>query len=246
MKQQVLIICAHPDDAEIGCGGFILKYKDVFDFTIIVITNGCLGNNDPIAERESIIASRRIEAINASHFAGVNVIFENYNDGELFNSMELQRKIVYYIRRIKPYIIFTHKDNDYHPDHRYLSKAVQDSLVLIYCAQYMKEIQSIDYIPPVLFFWNKFTYPMQFRCDLLIDITDFIQEKKSYLSYYVSQFDENQLNDEVFIKSELMYRLYDQEEHSSAEKRYGEAFELCQYIRDEEKESFFRGIKKWI
>lgn len=245
MKPQVLIICAHPDDAEIGCGGFILKYKEIFDFTIVIITNGCLGDNNPSNDRDSIIMSRRNEATNAARYAGVTVIYEDYNDGELSNTLELRRTIVKYIRTIKPYIVFTHKDNDYHSDHRYLSQAVQDSLVLIYCTHYMIDIPPIDYIPPVFFFWNKFNYPRQFNCDLLIDITEVIEKKKEYLSFYASQFDEKQLNTEVFDKSKIIYALFSTEKDSSL-PRYGEAFELCQYIRDEEKEVFLQGLKKWI
>lgn len=245
MKPQVLIICAHPDDAELGCGGFILKYKTVFDFTVVIITNGCLGDNNLNNDRNSIVLARRDEASKAANFAGVNVIFEDYNDGELVNSLELRRTIVKHIRTIKPYLVFTHKDNDYHPDHRYLSKAIQDSLVLIYCTHYMKEIPAIDYIPPVLFFWNKFTYPFKFHCDVLIDITEYIEEKKHYLSFYSSQFNDNQLDNEVFTKAELMYEMFCNETVSS-KKRYCEAFEICQYLRDDEKEQFLQGLKKWI
>ena len=40
MKKKILIIVAHPDDEVLGCGGFISKYKNKYDFKVIFLAEG--------------------------------------------------------------------------------------------------------------------------------------------------------------------------------------------------------------
>lgn len=40
MKNNWLIIAAHPDDEVLGCGGIMAKYKDTVNFIVLVVAEG--------------------------------------------------------------------------------------------------------------------------------------------------------------------------------------------------------------
>lgn len=230
MKEKILIICAHPDDAELECGGFIMKYRTRFDISVLILTNGSRGSRDNLSHDTILSEIREKEARQAAVYGNYSVFFGCFNDGELMDSLDIRNKIISFIRLIKPVAVFTHRDNDYHPDHRCVSRMVQDSLVAIYCDGYLPEYPAIDYVPAVLFFWNRFDRPSKFSCDLYIDITDYIEEKKQLLEIHTSQFSNKELiESELYKKGRIINQLY-----SKMNEGYGEAFELCQYLREQD------------
>lgn len=244
--KKVLIICAHPDDAELYAGGFICKYGGKCKIDVLVVTDGRMGSEN---EKNETVKIRRKEAENAAKFGSFNVDFLEYVDGEVENNIKLRNDIIRKIRTSKPQVILTHKDNDYHPDHRYVSKAVQDSLIAIYCPKYVPEVPAIDYIPLVLFFWNPFELPYSFKNDICIEITSVINQKKMLLLCHKSQFsDDDFLYSEVFGKGKTIYN----ELHGKAKINIGnenrtdgvaEAFEICQYITPEQFEMRINELK---
>ena len=38
MKRKILIVSPHPDDETLGCGGYILKYKNKYNFHLMLVT----------------------------------------------------------------------------------------------------------------------------------------------------------------------------------------------------------------
>jgi bacillithiol biosynthesis deacetylase BshB1 len=125
LKIDVLVICAHPDDAELGCGGTLLKLVSQGKKTgIIDLTKGELGTRGTAETREK-------EAKAASEILKLSVR-ENLGlpDGFLANTPEQRFAVIAAIRRWQPEVILTNAPNDRHPDHGNASILVSESAFL--------------------------------------------------------------------------------------------------------------------
>jgi len=131
---RVMTIGAHPDDAEFGAGGTLAKWADGgTHVTILVISDGSKGTWDPSMGREELVASRAVEQRAAAETLGAtDVIMLSHVDGELSNTRDLQEELCYWIRSVKPDVLFTHdpwKRYMLHPDHRAAGMAAIDAVV---------------------------------------------------------------------------------------------------------------------
>lgn len=233
-KRKILLFCAHPDDAELCAGGTISKFvKKGYDVKIIVMTNGNVGNNDLSVSKTSDI--RKVEMENAANFLKCKTKCLDINDGEVLPILEYRKLVINEIREFKPSIIMTHRSNDYHPDHRYTSQLVQDSLVLICSGNYSPEFKPLNYTPITLFFWDHFTKPYSFNADIICDITNEFNNKIHALSMHQSQFKdiEECKNILVNINDEIKQKIHSEFENI-------EVFEVCEYAKTNELIEFFK------
>jgi LmbE family N-acetylglucosaminyl deacetylase len=121
--EKVMVIFAHPDDAEGNCGGTtancVREGKVVY---YLVLTNGDKGCWDLSMTSEKLAQIREKEQEAAAKVLGVSkVIFLGIPDGELEVSQPLRKEIARLIRLHQPSIILTHdpwKPYQIHPDHR--------------------------------------------------------------------------------------------------------------------------------
>lgn len=233
-KRKILLFCAHPDDAELCAGGTIKKFtKKGYKVKIIVMTNGNVGNNEKnLSETTNI---RRIEMEKAAKFLNCEIKCLNINDGEVLPKLEYRELIINEIREFKPDIIMTHRCNDYHPDHRYTSILVQDSLVLICSGNYFPKFKPLDYTPITLFFWDRFTKPYPFKADIICDITNEFNDKVYALSFHQSQF-----QTEAECKNILTNINYEIKQDINLPFNYIETFEICEYAKIDELYQFSR------
>jgi LmbE family N-acetylglucosaminyl deacetylase len=124
---RVLVVMAHPDDAEFGCGGTIAKWAAAGkEINYVLCTSGDKGSSDPDVTPYRLAQTRRAEQINAAHALGAHdVVFLSYEDGTLMNTLALRRDIVREIRRFRPDAVICQDPtmrfggNRYinHPDH---------------------------------------------------------------------------------------------------------------------------------
>jgi LmbE family N-acetylglucosaminyl deacetylase len=134
----VLVVMAHPDDAEFGCGGTIAKWaaagKEVH---YVLCTSGDKGSSDLDVNPFKLAQTRRAEQVNAAHALGAReVVFLPHEDGTLRNTLELRRDIVREIRRFRPDAVICQDPtsrfggNRYlnHPDHRAAGDACLDAV----------------------------------------------------------------------------------------------------------------------
>jgi LmbE family N-acetylglucosaminyl deacetylase len=136
--KSVLVVMAHPDDAEFGCGGTIAKWAAAGkDINYVLCTSGDKGTSDPSISPYKLAQMRREEQINAAHALGAHeVVFLSYADGTLQNTIELRRDIVREIRRFRPDAVICQDPtmrwggNRYlnHPDHRAAGDACLDAV----------------------------------------------------------------------------------------------------------------------
>src|SRR3982074_1281343 len=67
----VLVVMAHPDDAEFGCGGTIAKWAAAGkEINYVLCTSGDKGSSDPDISPIRLAQTRRAEQINAAHALG--------------------------------------------------------------------------------------------------------------------------------------------------------------------------------
>ncbi len=83
--KRILVLIAHPDDADVHAGGTIARWADEgYDVQLVVATSGDKGHDDPTMSREEVITLRRAEQHAAARCLGVqHVTFLDFEDGEL-------------------------------------------------------------------------------------------------------------------------------------------------------------------
>src|ERR1700759_2004842 len=112
IKLDILVLPIHPDDAELGCGGVILKHIALGKKVGIAdLTRGELGTRGSAEIRDK-------EAAESAKILGLTVR-ENVGlpDGFFENAKEYQLKVVEVIRKYQPDIVITNAYYDRHPDH---------------------------------------------------------------------------------------------------------------------------------
>lgn len=125
-KQKVLIITAHPDDAELMFGGTINKYvRKGNKVDILIVTNGENWNRAGIVDSKQVKDIRQAESKKTMEILKVNsVSFLEMKDG-LVNHQELIPVLISKIRELDPNIILTHSQSEGHPDHKEVSMSVK-------------------------------------------------------------------------------------------------------------------------
>ena len=123
---KVLVVTAHPDDVDFGAGGTIAQWTAKgIEVAYCIATNGDQGGEDPDLPRDQMPVIRQKEQRDAGKILGVTDIeFLNYRDGWLEPTIELRKKIVRAIRRVKPdRLIIQSPERNWdrlgasHPDH---------------------------------------------------------------------------------------------------------------------------------
>ena len=124
--ERVLVVVAHPDDADFGSAGTVATWvRAGVEVAYCLVTDGDAGGFDPDVPREHIPQIRRDEQRRAAATLGVNdVCFLGYPDGRLYVTHELRRDITRQIRRVRPQRVITQSpERNYrrvyasHPDH---------------------------------------------------------------------------------------------------------------------------------
>lgn len=194
----VLVVMAHPDDAEFGCGGTIAKWAAAGkEINYVLCTSGDKGSSDLDMNTYKLAQQRRVEQINAAHTLGAkDVVFLSYEDGTLRNTLELRRDIVREIRRFRPDAVICQDPtmrfggNRYlnHPDHRAAGDACLDAVY---------PSARDPHVFPELLVENLMPHKVrevfmstQQNPDVWIDISDCFQRKLDGLRQHTSQVGE--------------------------------------------------------
>jgi len=182
----VLVIGAHIDDCEITFGGTALEYtRQGHDVTFVSMTNGEAGHHE-IGGLE-LTRRRRAEARAAAEVADVDYEFLDAHEGELRPTIENRNKVIRLIREVEPDIVFTHRPNDYHPDHRYTSDLVQDSAYMVTVPAICRDTPHLDYNPVMMYLPDDFRKPTPLEPDIVVPIDDVVETKLDMLHCHESQ-----------------------------------------------------------
>lgn len=142
-KKRVLVIFAHPDDAELYAGGTIARLmKSGKRVRVVKMTCGDKGSRQEKTTSRKLAQVRMEEDKRAMRVLGISAednVYLQIGDGEVENDLETIGKVAYQIRQFKPDIIITHNPEDViirfdkdsswvnHRDHRNTGKSVIDA-----------------------------------------------------------------------------------------------------------------------
>jgi LmbE family N-acetylglucosaminyl deacetylase len=102
-----LVLFAHPDDAEFGCGGTVARWvREGCAVHYVCLTDGSAGSNDPDTTREAMREVRATELQAAADVLGVaSVSILGELDGFLEVTPETRRKVTREVRRLRPEVL---------------------------------------------------------------------------------------------------------------------------------------------
>jgi LmbE family N-acetylglucosaminyl deacetylase len=102
--QRVLVITAHPDDAEFGAGGTVARLvREGLHVSYCVVTSGDKGSSDRSMTPERLARIREEEQRNAARVLGVETVeFLGFPDCEVEDTRESRRAVTAAIRRHRP------------------------------------------------------------------------------------------------------------------------------------------------
>ena len=125
--KNVLVVIAHPDDAELGAGGSIARWvEDGAVVRTIVCTNGDKGTKDGLSPLR-LAQIREAEQLAASKTLGVReTLFLRHRDGELEDERAFRNQLAFLIRHFRPDTVVTHdpwRPHYQHPDHQAVGHA---------------------------------------------------------------------------------------------------------------------------
>ena len=132
--ERVLVVAAHPDDAETGAGGTVAKLVlQGARAAYVIVTSGTMGSSDRTMIPDRLARIREAEQRNAARTLGVeHVEFLGYGDGEVADTRDLRRDITRQIRKWRPDLVIAQNphrtDNLFasHRDHRVTGGVVLD------------------------------------------------------------------------------------------------------------------------
>ena len=174
--QVVLAIGAHPDDIELGAGGFLLKLKAsgarVYALTL---TRGEKGT-DAKGDREG-------EAARAARFLGLDGFWVlDLPDAGLGEQVSaVKAAIEEKIRELLPTLVLTHTEVDVHGDHRAVHAATREAA---------------RHVPTVLCYEDVST-AREFSPNYYVDITSYIDEHLKAVSFHRTQEHRTYMDPEV-------------------------------------------------
>ena len=230
MKLDILVLAAHPDDAELGCGGTIARHvKAGYKVGVADFTLGELGTR-------GTPQMRKAEAAESAKLLGLTLRTNlNLPDGFFQNDEEHQRAVVKVIRQYQPEIVLANAMVDRHPDH---GKGAD----LAYTACFLSGLDKVDtsddsgskqkpWRPKVVYHYiqSHFNTP-----DFVVDISNEWEQKMAAVKAFKSQFfDPSSKEPQTFISTPEFLKLLEAraiELGHNIGVKYGEGFVARRWV----------------
>lgn len=222
-----LVIAAHPDDAELCCGGAISKaVRNGKKVAIVDCTRGELGSRGTVdIRRQEAQKAASILAITERRNLGIE-------DGNIEHSKKNILKVVTAIRYFQPQILLFPPERDRHPDHDaahvLVKSAVFQSGLPKIRTEIAGQVQTAHRPKLSLCYMQSYEFVPSF----FLDISDEFEQKLKSIRAYSSQFfveDENRYSEEpeTFIsRPEFLAFVEDRARYFGAKigVKYAEAF----------------------
>ena len=170
-QPRLLILGAHPDDAEYHAGGLAARYRAMGrTVKLVSMTNGGAGHHE--RSYNELVPMRRREAAAAGEIIGA--VYETWDcpDGELLPTLELRQQVIREIRAFAPDLVLTHRTCDYHADHRIAGQAVQDAAYMVTVPGVLPDVPALRRDPVIAYLPDLFRKPYPLSPDVVIDVTD--------------------------------------------------------------------------
>ena len=180
-----LVVAPHPDDAELGMGGTIVRLiGQGWKLGILDLTSG---EPTPLGSLE-----RRAAETLAANSALGNPWRQNLGlpNRSLEPTLVNRRVLAGVFRQVRPRLIFAPYWEDAHPDHTAATKLVEDARFWSKLSR--SDIPGAPYHPARILYYFSVHLRIVERPSLLIDISDQVEAKDQALRCYRSQLVDNQ------------------------------------------------------
>ncbi len=176
---KIAVVIAHPDYVATRIGGTLQQHvKDGDEVEVLILCPGDLGPGTilyPDKPSKDIVDLWMEQLASLSRTSGLkNVQVRRYPDTKIDNTPELRLDIASWLRETRPSVLITHWPKDAHPDVRQAGQAALDAC-LISVLSPVKTSRPAHEVAKV------YTFPIRtsidFRADLIVDITDVIERK---------------------------------------------------------------------
>lgn len=177
----LLAIFAHPDDAELHCGGTLLRAADQgYRTAILDLTAGESGTRgSPEIRRREAERAAEILGLATRRNAGLP-------DGALENSPAARATVARFIRELQPLTVILHGPAGRHPDHRAAHQLGRDACFIAGLRR--APVEGSAYRPAKVIFATTFQEEPA-KPSFVVDISDYIERKLDAIFAYESQFD---------------------------------------------------------
>jgi len=182
-RLDILVIAAHPDDAELSCAGSILKaIAQGQRVGIVDLTQGEMGTRGTAETRaEESAAATKVLGLHARMNLGIP-------DAWFQNNPENQKKLISIIRHFQPALVLANALQDRHPDHGKGAALAVDACFMAGLRKIETEYQGLVQAP-----WRpkRVYHYIQDRYlspDFVVDISDVWEKKVQAIRAFKSQF----------------------------------------------------------
>ncbi|MEN3040361.1 MAG: bacillithiol biosynthesis deacetylase BshB1 [Bacteroidia bacterium] len=174
----VMTMMAHPDDAELSCGGSLLRWRaEGAQLVMVDLTAGQLGSR-------GTAVTRYAEAQAASRFLRpLARVCLGWEDGFFEESRESLLEVISIIRQYRPTLLITNALHDRHPDHGRAARLVQRAAFLAGLRRIRSRYPA--HRPARLFFAIQDQWIMP---SVVVDISAYWEAKLQLIRCYESQF----------------------------------------------------------
>ena len=206
---KIMVVVAHPDDAEFMCSGSVAKWTgEGREVVYVLCTSGDKGTSDPDVVPAELALVREEEQREVCRILGVKQVeFLRHEDGVLVYDLALRKEIVRMIRRHQPSTVITGNPARWtgtfvnHPDHRAAAEATLDA-VFPSARDYhsfpelVKEEGLLPHIVDHLYISMRTD-----EADVFFDISETIQTKMTALKAHKSQIKDPGEGFDEFVRS---------------------------------------------
>lgn len=211
-KERVMTVFAHPDDAQLYCGGTINRLVQAGKrVQVVKMTAGNKGSRQENISSDKLAKLRGEEDRESLRVLGVKKeddICLSLNDGEIENNLTTIGKLAKQIRLFKPDIIITHNPEDViirydkdvnwvnHRDHRHTGKSAIDAAYpyardLLFFPEHFEEKGASSHKVIEFLLVDYYDHP-----DLVyIDVEKFVDVRTKALACHTSQYSQQQAQD---------------------------------------------------
>ncbi|HET6541085.1 MAG TPA: bacillithiol biosynthesis deacetylase BshB1 [Chryseolinea sp.] len=229
MKLDILVLAAHPDDAEISCAGTIARHIAMgHKVGIVDFTRGELGTRGTVEIRAA-------EAAEAAKILGVSVR-ENLGlrDGFFENDATHQLAVIRVIRKYQPSIVLANAVYDRHIDHGRGASLAYDACFLSGLVRIDTKDENGKSQPPwrpgVVYHYIQSLY---IEPDFIVDVSDYWDIKIEALKAFKSQFyDPQSAETQTYISSPGFVKMIEARASDwgyAIGVKYGEGFTTRRY-----------------
>ena len=178
--QSILVFAPHPDDAELGMGGTIVKLaRQGHRVHIVDMTNG-----EPTPHGSVEIRAR--ESAAAAKVLGVERTLLGLKNREVVHDIASRHKTAAIIRKHQPDWLFVPYPLDAHPDHMAVTRICEDAR--FDAKLHKSDIPGDPFYPKRIIYYFCTHLLLNFTPSFCIDISDTIEQKLAAVNCYASQF----------------------------------------------------------